>query len=373
MSGIVSVRCSNYARAERYLANNIQVEVGDQVVVKSREGERFGIVSSAKRPQLESESGTIEGVLCRIASPEDIAKAKQNEIEEAEAFKVCRDLIDARNLEMHLVSAAYTHDEGKLIFYFTADGRIDFRDLVRELATEFRTRIELRQIGVRDDAKMNGGMGVCGRELCCSSWMEEFTPVSIRMAKEQNISMNPTNVSGACGRLLCCLHYENDAYRENKKLLPRPGSYLDHDGQKVRVAQQDILGLRLTVQAENSDGTRGDTYTIDAEEVGYGEAKRKGKYEADYEKGDIKKQRFISKPCGGCCSEHSEENASDSRCCQEQGWDLSDNTLVASQDYEVYVEEHVELDKVSSEVQYEQGHEQDVPRRPRYIILEDEE
>lgn len=250
-------------------------EVGDQVMVQIDEGIMMGVVSESLINCPCLKKNNVIGKVIRFATSEDLADYLDLQAETDEAFRVCRDLIDSHNLEMNLVSAYFPQDERKLIFYFTAEGRVDFRALVKDLAAYFRMRIELRQIGVRDDAKMNGGLGVCGRELCCTSWMNQFEPVSIRMAKQQNIAMNPTNVSGACGRLLCCLAYENETYKVNKKLLPKVGSSWNHQGVKVKVSQLDVLGLKLTVQPERPDGSLGDPYIIDAEEIGFGEAKRR--------------------------------------------------------------------------------------------------
>lgn len=360
MQGVINVRFTNHARAKRVLNTIPNLQVGEQVIVDTAEGRRIGTVSIAMRPMLKSELDTIEEKVVRVALAEDIEQATANEIDEAKAFTICRNYIDQHRLEMQLVSSEYTLDDRKLIFYFTADGRVDFRDLVRELAAEFKTRIELRQIGVRDDAKLNGGIGVCGRELCCSTWMNEFSPVSIRMAKEQNISMNPTKVSGACGRLLCCLNYENEAYKENRKLVPKPGSIIEYQGTKYRTGQQDILGLKLSVQTEGLDGSWSDPFMIDAEEIGFGEEKRKGSYNALHQKGDIPTQEFLDLGLPqSCCKQMQglEESACQSESCPKQEIDLDDNVLVASSDTPV--------DDIDSEVKPAEK------KKPRYILPED--
>lgn len=281
MPGIIGVRFRDNGRAYRVDPQDFSLQVGERVIVESEIGREMGIVAQSRRPMLDSEKECIFPQVVRRADEADIAQSKANAKEEQEAFNVCRALIDEHGLEMFLVAAEYTFDERKLLFYFTAEGRIDFRDLVRDLASHFRIRIELRQIGVRDDAKMIGGMGICGRELCCSSWMESFAPVSIRMAKEQNISMNPTKVSGNCGRLLCCLNYENDNYKANRRLLPKQGSVIETSDGRAKVVQCDILGLRLTLLPQLADGSWGTAYTIPAEEVGWGELKRRKPDESD--------------------------------------------------------------------------------------------
>ncbi|NLF20955.1 MAG: stage 0 sporulation family protein [Clostridiaceae bacterium] len=275
MPGVIGVRFPDSARTYRFDPGTLSVMVGDMVLVDTPQGREFGTVATSKRPLLAQEEGQNFPTVARIATEDDIRQFQENCLAEREAFTVCRDLIDEHKLDMNLVAAEITYDERKYIFYFTAEGRVDFRDLVRDLAARFRVRIELRQIGVRDDAKKNGGMGICGRELCCSSWMENFVPVSIRMAKEQNISMNPTKVSGNCGRLLCCLNYENDAYKANRRLLPKMGALIDTPEGKAKVIQEDVLGLKITLLPQLPDGNWGDPYTVAAEELGYGELCRK--------------------------------------------------------------------------------------------------
>ncbi len=277
MPGIVGIRFNDKGETLRCDPQDLSLQVGDRVIVETDIGHEMGVIVQSRRPRLEAEEAEDFFKVIRKADADDLAQYEAKQKEEEEAFNICRELIDQHELEMFLVAAEYTHDKRKLIFYFTADGRVDFRELVRDLAARFRVRIELRQIGVRDDAKMNGGMGICGRELCCSSWMRKFTPVSIRMAKQQNISMNPSKVSGNCGRLLCCLNYENDAYKANRRLVPKQGSMVElPDGTEAKVMQCDILNLRLTVMPKQADGSWGTSYTIDAEDVGWGELRRKG-------------------------------------------------------------------------------------------------
>lgn len=274
MSGTCDIRFRDGARTYRFDPGTLTLRVGDKVITDTAQGRELGIVASAKRPVTPQEQHISFRHVIRIATPEDLATYEENLREEQEAFRVCRDMIDQHQLEMNLVAAEYTIEDRKLLFYFTADGRVDFRDLVRDLASYFRLRIELRQIGVRDDAKKNGGMGICGRELCCSSWMNAFVPVSIRMAKDQNISMNPTKVSGMCGRLLCCLNYEHEAYRTNRKLLPKQGAMINTPDGMAKVVGMDIPGLKVTLLPELPDGSWGQQYTVAAETIGFGEKRR---------------------------------------------------------------------------------------------------
>lgn len=188
-----------------------------------------------------------------MATDEDRAIETKNKEKEKEAFKICQEKIKKHNLEMKLIDAEYTFDNNKVLFYFTADGRIDFRELVKDLASVYRTRIELRQIGVRDEAKMLGGLGICGRPFCCSSFLGEFQPVSIKMAKEQSLSLNPTKISGTCGRLMCCLKYEQDFYEEQMKVTPKIGAYVKTPDFKGYVEEVNLLTGKLRVKPEKSD------------------------------------------------------------------------------------------------------------------------
>jgi cell fate regulator YaaT (PSP1 superfamily) len=198
----------------------------DHVIVETARGVEYGDVVLDLREVEDSKVVQPLKPIIRVADAADDEKNIQNHEKEREAYRVCLSKIAKHKLDMKLIKAEYTFDNNKVLFYFTADGRVDFRDLVKDLASVFRTRIELRQIGVRDEAKMMGGLGVCGRPLCCSSYMPEFIPVSIKMAKEQNLSLNPTKISGICGRLMCCLKYEEDTYEELNRKLPSVGDYV---------------------------------------------------------------------------------------------------------------------------------------------------
>ena len=212
MVEVIGVRFRTAGKIYFFNPKEFQVKSGDHVIVETARGIEFGSVVSERRQVKEKCIGDELKPVLRIATKEDEERAAKNREKEKEAYKICLDKIKEHELDMKLVSTEYTFDNNKVLFYFTADGRVDFRELVKDLAAVFRTRIELRQIGVRDEAKMLGGMGICGRKLCCNTFLSEFAPVSIKMAKEQNLSLNPTKISGVCGRLMCCLKYENHMY-----------------------------------------------------------------------------------------------------------------------------------------------------------------
>jgi cell fate regulator YaaT (PSP1 superfamily) len=186
----------------------------------------------------------------RVATENDIKTLKENKEKEKDAFKLCEQKIEAHGLEMSLVDAEYTFDRSKLLFYFTADGRVDFRELVKDLASTFKTRIELRQIGVRDESKMVGGLGICGRPFCCNTFLTDFQPVSIKMAKEQGLSLNPTKISGTCGRLMCCLKYEQDTYEHLLRVTPKVGAIVDTPDGKGRVIEVNLITGMLKVSLD---------------------------------------------------------------------------------------------------------------------------
>lgn len=264
MVTIVGIRFKRAGKIYYFSPGEYDLEKGDHAIVETARGIEYGEVVI---PRQEVEEGKIVSPLktvIRKATEADTRKVEENHRKEKEAFVICEKKIAARKLDMHLVNVEYTFDVGKIIFYFTADGRIDFRELVKDLAAVFRTRIELRQIGVRDEAKMLGGIGCCGRPLCCATFLGDFEPVSIKMAKEQNLSLNPTKISGICGRLLCCLKYESDLYcgscckkREKKKkhgMVPRPGMKVVTPGGEGMV--MNISRREQTVTVELSPGNR---------------------------------------------------------------------------------------------------------------------
>lgn len=222
MQTVVGIRFKSAGKIYYFDPDNIPLAVGDSAIVETARGVEFGDVVIGPRQVDESAIVAPLKPVMRKATPEDRVKVGENRQKEKEAFKICEQKIQGHGLPMNLVDVEYTFDVNKIIFYFTAEGRIDFRDLVKDLAGVFRTRIELRQIGVRDEAKMMNGIGCCGRSLCCATFLGDFEPVSIRMAKDQNLSLNPTKISGICGRLMCCLKYESDSYGHacHKKIMP---------------------------------------------------------------------------------------------------------------------------------------------------------
>ncbi len=221
---VVGIRFKKAGKIYFFDPGDIDLQPGDDVIVETTRGVEFGKVIHGLKEVNEDEVVAPLKKVMRKAGDEDKQQLEKNKEKEKEAFVIGLEKIKKHNLPMKLIDVEQTFDGNKIIFYFTADGRVDFRELVKDLAAVFRTRIELRQIGVRDEAKMIGGLGCCGRELCCKSWLAEFAPVSIRMAKDQNLSLNPTKISGICGRLMCCLKYENDVYEEYKENFPEIGT-----------------------------------------------------------------------------------------------------------------------------------------------------
>lgn len=227
MITVVGVRFKKAGKIYYFAPDGLDIEKKDNVIVETARGIEFGeCVIACKEVEEDQIISPLKNVI-RKATQEDIQKHEENISREAEALDVCAKKIKTHNLNMKLIDVEYTFDNNKIIFYFTAEGRVDFRELVKDLASVFRTRIELRQIGVRDEAKMIGGIGPCGKSLCCASFLGDFVPVSIKMAKEQNLSLNPTKISGICGRLMCCLNYEQETYENIRKTLPRVSSVVD--------------------------------------------------------------------------------------------------------------------------------------------------
>ena len=223
MATVIGVRFKKAGKVYYFDPDGIWPRPGDYVIVETARGVEFGEVVTGSRSVNDAQIVSPLRKVVRVASEEDIRRAENNERREKEAFAICQDRIARHKLDMKLVSVEYTFDNNKIIFYFTANGRVDFRDLVKDLASVFKIRIELRQIGVRDEAKMLGGLGSCGRQICCGAFLGDFQPVSIKMAKEQNLSLNPTKISGQCGRLMCCLKYEQENYEQVLKRVPRVG------------------------------------------------------------------------------------------------------------------------------------------------------
>lgn len=241
MVKVVGVKFKETGKAYYFAPGKFNPKQGEAVIVETARGLEFGIVSMPMREVTEEEIVSPLKEIVRIATENDKNQVEKNKKKEKEAFIICEEKIAAHNLDMKLVDVEYTFDSNKILFYFTAEGRVDFRELVKDLAAVFRTRIELRQIGIRDEAKMLGGIGICGRGLCCSTYLDGFHPVSIKMAKEQGLSLNPTKISGNCGRLMCCLKYEQNCYDEYSKIAPAVGAVVSTPRGKGIVQSTTIL------------------------------------------------------------------------------------------------------------------------------------
>lgn len=254
MEKVVGVRFRNVGKIYYFNPKNYKVKVGDHVIVETARGVEYGRVVLEPRSVKEDEVVHPLKEVLRVATKEDEDHEAENRRKEKEAFKICKKKIREHGLEMKLIDAEYTFDNNKVLFYFTADGRIDFRQLVKDLASVFKTRIELRQIGVRDETKILGGIGICGRTLCCHTYLSEFAPVSIKMAKEQNLSLNQTKISGVCGRLMCCLKNEQETYEELNRRLPGIGDTVTTpDGIQGNVQSVNVLRQLVKVVVEIGD------------------------------------------------------------------------------------------------------------------------
>ena len=254
MVKVIGVRFRTAGKIYYFDPLNFQVKRGDHVIVETARGVEYGtVVGSPREVEGDKVVQPLKPVL-RVATERDDEQEAGNKAKEKEAFKICQEKIRKHGLEMKLIDAEYTFDNNKVLFYFTADGRVDFRELVKDLAGVFKTRIELRQIGVRDETKILGGIGICGRVLCCHSHLSEFIPVSIKMAKEQNLSLNPGKISGVCGRLMCCLKHEEETYEELNRRLPNTGDYVTtDDGLKGEVSSVNVLRQLVKVLVEVND------------------------------------------------------------------------------------------------------------------------
>ena len=256
MTKVIGVRFRTAGKIYFFSPGKFEVKRGDQVIVETARGVEFGnVVMGPKEVKDEEITQPLKTVI-RLATEDDRRVEEKNRKKEKEAFQICLEKIHKHELEMKLIDAEYTFDNNKVLFYFTADGRIDFRELVKDLAAVFRTRIELRQIGVRDETKIRGGIGICGRELCCHAYLSEFAPVSIKMAKEQNLSLNPTKISGVCGRLMCCLTNEEETYEELNNNLPSVGeSVTTPEDLKGEVQSLSVLRqlVRVIVTLDNDE------------------------------------------------------------------------------------------------------------------------
>ena len=254
MINVVGIRFKKSGKIYYFDPSDLDIKKYDYVVVETARGVEFGECVIGLREVAETDVISPLKKVMRVATEEDKITHKKNKEKEKDAFSICEEKIKEHKLDMHLIDVEYTFDNNKVIFYFTADGRVDFRELVKSLATIFRTRIELRQIGVRDEAKVVGGLGPCGRPLCCSSFLGEFASVSIKMAKEQNLSLNPTKISGVCGRLMCCLNYEQSTYEETRKKLPKVGSIVDTRDGRGEVVYNSAVKENVKVKITNSNG-----------------------------------------------------------------------------------------------------------------------
>lgn len=268
MADIIGVRFKNSGKAYYFDPGEFDPEKGSLVVVQTARGTECGEVVIPRKPVADETVVQPLKPVLRPANREDQRRVRENAEKEKKAFSICQKKIAEHKLEMKLVEVEYAFDGSKILFYFTADGRVDFRSLVKDLASVFRTRIELRQIGVRDEAKMLGGLGICGRPFCCAQFLGSFQPVSIKMAKEQGLSLNPTKISGCCGRLMCCLKYEQDTYEALLKVTPKQGALVSTPEGKGVVTEVNLLTGKLKVRLDKSpdsppvDMTRKDVKVI---------------------------------------------------------------------------------------------------------------
>ena len=292
MVKVVGVRFRQAGKIYYFDPADFELEVSNHVIVETARGVEMGTVLIAPKEVEDEQVVSPLKPVIRIATEEDEAVVEKNREKEKEAFAICKEKILKHELDMKLVGAEYTFDGNKLLFYFTADGRIDFRELVKDLAAVFRTRIELRQIGVRDETKILGGVGICGRPLCCATYLSDFVPVSIKMAKEQNLSLNPTKISGVCGRLMCCLKNEEEAYEELNSKLPNIGDFVTTpDGLNGEVQSVSVLKqlVKVVVTTEKDEK---EVQEFKAEELKFKPRRRKEKVSVD---GELKELEMLEK------------------------------------------------------------------------------
>ncbi len=274
MTEVVSVRFKDRGKVYFFDPGGNTVETGDDVIVETSKGNEFGICAQGNHEVSDDRVIPPLRPIVRVATDKDREQAENNRTKEKEAMAICQQKIEKHGLEMKLVDAEYNFDGDKVIFFFTSDGRVDFRELVKDLASVLKTRIELRQIGVRDEAKMLGGFGICGRPFCCSEYLDDFQPVSIKMAKTQGLSLNPTKISGTCGRLMCCLKYEQEAYEDLIKQAPKSDAFVDTPDGKGSVTDVNLLRGTARVRLEGQLENPVKTYRISELEVLGGKAKR---------------------------------------------------------------------------------------------------
>lgn len=299
MVTVIGVRFRTAGKIYYFDPAGRKIKIGDRVIVETARGIEYGYVVLGNREVDESKVVPPLKPVIRMATAEDEAVEKRNKDKEREAFRICQEKIRKHNLEMKLIDAEYTFDNNKVLFYFTADGRIDFRELVKDLASVFKTRIELRQVGVRDETKIMGGIGICGRALCCHSYLSEFIPVSIKMAKEQNLSLNPTKISGVCGRLMCRLKNEEETYEVLNSKLPNPGDYVvTDDGLKGEVHSVNVLRQQVKVIV-TVDRDEKEIREYKVEQLKFKPRKKKGKgKDKEASEGELKKLEALEKKEG---------------------------------------------------------------------------
>ena len=296
MIKVIGVRFRNAGKIYYFSPGNMEIKTGDHVIVETARGIEYGYVVLGSRDVEESKVIQPLKSVIRMATKDDKNKEQPNRKKEKDAFKICQEKIRKHNLEMKLIDVEYTFDNNKILFYFTADGRIDFRELVKDLASVFKTRIELRQVGVRDETKIVGGVGICGRALCCHSYLTEFIPVSIKMAKEQNLSLNPTKISGVCGRLMCCLKNEEETYEYLNSKLPGIGDYVTtDDGLRGEVQSVNVLRqlVKVIVVVEKDEK---EIREYKVEQLKFKPRRKKGRVEV--EDSELKKLEALEKKEG---------------------------------------------------------------------------
>ncbi len=255
MTKVAGIRFKPAGKIYDFDSGMFVLNTGDKVIVETEQGLGFGVIAVPPAPLKASDKNKPLKKIFRIATEADHKKREENQLLEQQAFDFCQTCIKELSLKMNLFSVESTFDTIKLTFFYTADGRVDFRELVKLLVKAYRIRIEMRQVGIRNQSKQCGGIGRCGREICCSSFMNNFEPVSIKMAKEQGLSLNPTKISGLCGRLMCCLTFENDTYKHLKKKLPKPGRLVDIDTGKGKIIRQNVLKGNVSIRLEDGSET----------------------------------------------------------------------------------------------------------------------
>ncbi len=296
MTKVIGVRFRTAGKIYFFSPGKYTVKKGDHVIVETARGIEYGtVVSGIQEIEDDKVVKPLKTVL-RTANAKDDEQERTNREKEKEAFKICIEKIKKHNLEMKLIDAEYTFDNNKILFYFTADGRIDFRELVKDLAAVFKTRIELRQIGVRDETKIIGGYGICGRPLCCHSYLSDFVPVSIKMAKEQSLSLNPTKISGVCGRLMCCLKNEEDVYEELNRKMPGVGDFCTaKDGLSGEVSSVNILRQTVKILVDVDDEKEVHEYKLEELESIKKKQKKKNGKKNSQEDAEIKELEKLEK------------------------------------------------------------------------------